>query len=400
MISGFSIIRSVGSIILYLLLFLSCFNFLGRGPVFFLAFSLFCIMTNTKRYWNDNSLLYLLLSAFAVLASLVYYEWEEIIKAFVLFLSFYAGICFYNSSLDKAKRLNWLLFFGVLGFVANLMLTAYVNFVVIGHVEGERTLINPWTLDLLKVTIVGLTSCVPIAYSFYCIFCRREIFMKVMGVTFLSLSIWINMQTATRTPFVLAGIVCMVMIYEIRKSINVRKLFIALLFVGGFLLIHNYMGIRLESDSESVSESVSESAIANRFSDDGMRTSRWDITKYYMSQMSEYPWGGGFVYKHYHRMAHNIIQETYDYYGIFFFLTLILILIGIFGRIIKLHRIKRKTVSVFLILSIYISVLIQIMLEPVFVGYPQLLFFLFLIDGIVVGALADKKNNILCDNII
>ena len=123
--TGFSLIRSVGSIILYFLLFFSCFNFLGRGPVFFLAFSLFCIITNTKRYWNDNSLLYLILSAFAVLASFVYYEWEEIIKACVLFLSFYAGICFYNSSLDKAKRLNLLLFFGVSGFLANLILSLF-----------------------------------------------------------------------------------------------------------------------------------------------------------------------------------------------------------------------------------------------------------------------------------
>ena len=383
MISLDKIIRSVGRSILYLLLFLACFNFLGRGPVIFLAFSVFGIIANRQRSWNTICALYLFLSTFAIIASLMFYELEETLKCFVFFLSFYAGYCIYNSSLEKETVLNRLLFLGVLGFVANLVFTSYVNFVIIGHVEGNRTLINPWTLDPIAVTLVGLMSSVPLAYSFYCIFCRREIIMKIVGGAFLVLSVWINMQTATRTPFLLAGIVYVIMLYEIRKSIKRNKTRIIVVIVLGYFLIDRLLA------------SVSDSAIADRFANDGVKTSRLDIIMYYMGQMFNYPWGGGFAQKHYYRMAHNVIQETYDNYGFFFFVTLITILLGMLGRIIRLHKRQNKSPFLLMSLAFYLAILIQLMLEPVTAGYPQLLWFLFLIDGIIVGALADRESNLL-----
>ena len=129
-----------------------------------------------------------------------------------------------------------------------------------------------------------------------------------------------------------------------------------------------------------------------------MESLRWAYAKVYFDNMIEYPWGGGFVEKRYQIMAHNLIQEGYDYYGVFFTIPLLIVIVGMLIRIIKLHLIKYKTSFTFLFLSLYIGVMIQVSMEPVIVGYPQLIWFLFLIDGIVVGAFVDNRNDLLQRN--
>lgn len=376
----------------FLLAFLSFFDFMGRGPVVFLPFCIYGLFITRNVRWIPTCDLYLLVTVFATITSFIYYDYGDAIKAVLYFLSFYIGYRFYCSYKSAPQLLFYLIFWSALGCAAYLFYTAYLNVWILGHEEGGRSMISPWTLEPTPATIFGLLSCVPIVYSFYCFFLSKKVVFFLVGATFLLGSLWVNIETATRTPFVIFAIVYAIMFYELLRKGNIKSLpgLFVILFVAIVLFNSD-----LWSDLLFV---LSNSDLSYRFKNQGLESLRWDYAKLYFDNMIEYPWGGGFVEKKYQIMAHNLIQEGYDYYGVFFTIPLLIIIVGMLIRIIKLHLIKYKTSFTFLFLSLYIGVMIQVLMEPVIVGYPQLIWLLFLIDGIVVGAFVDNRNDLLQRN--
>ena len=61
-------------------------------------------------------------------------------------------------------------------------------------------------------------------------------------------------------------------------------------------------------------------------------------------------------------------------------------------RFVQICRMKSKDDITLLLIVIYLTGLIQIMLEPVISGYPQLLWVLFMIDGMVMVYLSDVTS--------
>ena len=205
------------SLILYILLFLACLNFLGRGPVFFLFFCLWgCIKSGKVSIrWNVSSICYLLMTITASVVSLILFDEKEVVKSFVYFLSFVVGYKGCKAAENKQQFIKRIIFFTFAGFLGNLIITYYINFIVIGHIEGKRVLYSFWTNELTPATLPGLMSSIPIAYSFYCFFCKEKMIYKVLGFISVGIVFLVNMGTATRSPFVLMGVVYLFMLYEL-----------------------------------------------------------------------------------------------------------------------------------------------------------------------------------------
>lgn len=378
------------SFVLYALLFLSCLNFMGRGPVIFL---LFCLWGITKTYktkikWNLSSICYLLMAFFAMVASFIYFDGKEILKSFVYFLSFIVGYKGYVTSQNKDMYIKRIIFSAFLGYFVNLIITYYVNFLVIGHVAGQRELYSFWTNDLMSVTLAGLMSSVPIAYSFYCFFIKNGLTYKILGAICIIVVAVVNMGTATRTPFVLTGVVYVYMIYELLRSKNVKN--------KGRIIVVVILSIFLIS--YKVLPNIADSAIADRFTDEGVNTSRTDITLLYIDKMMDYPYGGSKIYTSTKLLAHNFMFEAYDMYGLMFFVVMIILFVFIICRFFALHKLKLKKDVTFLLLAVYVAIGIQAMLEPVIGGYPQLVWTLFLIDGMTIPYLQSCNNRFINKN--
>ena len=205
------------SITLYILLFLACLNFIGRGPILFLLFCIWGLIKSIDVHikWNVNAICYLLMSLAAIIASILFFDGKEIIKSFVYFLAFVVGYKGYLSSNNKNQFVKYSIFAAFAGFFCNVLITYYINFIVIGHTSGQRQLYSFWTNDLMSATLIGLMSSVLIAYSFYCIFCKQSVLYKVLGCIIVGLLSFVNLETSTRTPFVLIGIVYVFMLYEL-----------------------------------------------------------------------------------------------------------------------------------------------------------------------------------------
>lgn len=369
-------------LVLDILIFLACFNFIGRGPVVFFVFCLYAIFKTKGVRWNRTCILYLSLSIFAVIASIIYFDTNEVVKSLMYFLSFIAGYRLVTISKEDAFLIRQLVFFATLGFIAYLAFVGYLNIIVLGHTAGFRLMVNPWNGVETPATIFGLLACVPISYSFYCFFCQKNNILKLLGVVFLVIALWVNMETATRTPFVLMGVVYAVMFLVLFKTQNRRSSVKVVLLIALVVVLWNAFFFT----------DLSKTILFERFSENRLESSRWDIMKVYLDHMWEYPWGGGFVEKNYHTMSHNFLQEAYDTYGVLFALPLLLVFAGVFVRFIRLAAAKWKNRVSLLFLSLYIGVFLQLMMEPVIVGYPQLIWVYFMVDGFVVSSLAHKRN--------
>lgn len=372
------------SLILYVLLFLACLNFLGRGPVFFLIFCLWGVLKSCKvgMQWNISSICYLLMTVFSSIVSFLLFDEKEVVKSFVYFLSFVVGYNGYKAAENKRNFVKRIIFFVFAGFFCNLIITYYINFIVVGHIDGQRLLYNFWTKELMASTLTGLMSSIPIAYSFYCLFCKQEWIYKVIGVISIVFVILINTGTATRTPFVLMGVVYLIMLYELFRSKAVKhkmRLLLLLFVVFGFLIY-------------KILPNLADSAIGQRFDEEGVETSRVDITMEFIGEMLDYPFGGSEISANTHSLAHNFFLESYDMYGMLFFIPSIILFILMGKRFSKICRIKYKDDMTLLLIVIYLTVFIQIMLEPVISGYPQIVWILFMIDGMVMLYLSDVSS--------
>lgn len=361
------------SVLLYLLLLLACMNFLGRGPVIFLMFCIWgCFITPKVHIRRDKHLLYTtIMSIAAILVSCFFFDVKDIFKSTVYVLSFIVGQRLYLCAENPVALLKRVVFSAVLGYLFNLMLLYYLNFYVLGHVAGQRQLYNFWTNDYMAVTLAGMISCIPLAYSFYCLFVKKSMVFKLFGVLCIIVVFLINMGTATRTPFVLFILVYSIMLYELfrcnRIHNKIQVIVVTLLVSVG--IAYKFLPILMDS------------ALADRFAEEGVETSRMELTLLYIDNMLEYPWGGSNIFRNTKLLAHNVIFEAFDMYGFLFFIPFVLYLCTIFGRVYKLHVSRFNDDVGILLLVLYISVLVQLMLEPVISGYPQLVWTLFLIDG-------------------
>lgn len=367
------------SIVLYILLFGACLNFLGRGPIFFFMYSIYGIVMSKNVKWNHAFIPYLGLTLSAFVASLLFFDTMTIVKSFTYFMSFFSAYRGYHASNSKESFLFRTIWAATLGFFMHLLLLYLSNFMILEHIEGERTLVDFWTGELIKVTIVGLVSAIPIAFSFYCIFLSRRIITTLLGIGFVVVAFLVNVDTATRTPFVIFTIVYAVLFFELFKSSAKRTKVLLLLLFATLLVIGVFFFLPF----------LETTALGERYETDGMESSRSQLMVAYSNLMLDYPFGGGFGEKIIHKQAHNFIQEGYDLFGMIFFLSLIIITFQIIVRAIQLHRITKKNNCIYLIFLLYLTILLQSSTEPVIQGYPQLLWFLFVIDGFAIPYIRD-----------
>ncbi|MCI6253052.1 MAG: hypothetical protein MR624_08585 [Bacteroidales bacterium] len=206
--------------------------------------------------------------------------------------------------------------------------------------------------------------------------------MKILGVGCILVAAKVNIDTATRTPFVILFVVYAVLLYELYKQSKLTQKvgLICLVVLFASVLFHYLLPL------------LSDSAIANRLNESGLETSRWEIMEFYFSSLLDYPIGGHNVSAILHKEAHNLLFEGFDYYGVIFFVLMLILQVVMIYRLWLLHRIKNKTRIVFLLMAMMIAVYLQSWAEPVLAGYPQLAWSMFLFDGLIAAYLRDKEN--------
>lgn len=385
------------SITYYLLIVLTCMNFMGQGALICLLLGLFCIFKYSEIEVSINTLALVLLMLCIIITTLLFDKsYNEIIKSFNYLLIYMAGKNGFCNAKDKVKFIKNTMFFIFMGFFGQLILHYSYN---LGKVipEGQRKLYSFWTKEFIAVTLISLLSAAIIGYAYYGVFICKNKLIKALSVCSLILTTIVNLSTATRTPFLLIAIVFPLMsfIYLIKSPYSKKLCILVTALVLIFLAFVLY-----KVDLFGIKSYVEATPLFARISISGIETSRVQIFQMYSKYMLDYPFGGNHIAEIVGKEAHNYLQQSYDMYGIFAFVAIMLITMHFFKNIVMLLRRKSDISCVILITSMFISMFIQCCLEPVFNGYPIEFWCLLMIDGMMSGINKYSKPLTVSENLL
>ena len=113
---------------LFLLMVLGCMNFLGKGSVVFLLFGFFELFKVRAHVKLDRDVIPVaLLMVFILVASMLYYSTNEMLKAVAFFTLYVAGRAGCQYSNDKKKYIRKSVLAIFLGFSLELLLMQCVT---------------------------------------------------------------------------------------------------------------------------------------------------------------------------------------------------------------------------------------------------------------------------------
>lgn len=371
----------------YLLLALTCINFMGKGSIVMLLFcGISFVLMGFQIKVDRFFLVYFFMFVAVAIASTAFYTGNEIIKSFSYCLPYAVGCNGCRLATNKGtyiKRIALTVFGGFLLYlIATYIYNAQIGF------SDTRTLRNFWTGGYIAVTLIGLMTSVVIGYSFYVFFCQKKRILKVAMLAGLILAFTINFMTATRTPFVLIAVVYLVMFaFLLKDGDNSRRV----RFSIGLILVVLLVFVVLAVDLFGIRSEILKSYLVDRFMNDST-AGRSYIAWQHFIRMPDHPWGGGYISQEIQFYAHNFLQEMYDSYGLVAFTMLLLVAGHILKNLFWLMRRPRKKDYELLLIAMMLSMSIQICMEPVLSGYPILLWCLFLLDGIVTAYSYEIKS--------
>lgn len=380
------------SLILYLLIGMAGSNFLGRGSIVFLLLCIYFVFCARPQniHFNVQAGWAALLSATCIPAVIMFYGVAELLKVPIFLGAYLVGYCGYRLAEDKIIFIKRTVFSVYAGFSANIVLTYFYN--LNRMVAGSRRIYDFWTKETSSATLFGLLSSVVIGYSFYGLFFSKRKLNKLLSGGVLVISLMLNLSSATRTPFLMLLVVYVTMVLLVllnNKGLKGLKTFsvICVIFASVILLYNlNFFGVQ---------DLVLQSPLLARLQTEGIETSRIDIVELYFEQMPNYLWGGGNIYVVTGRMAHNYLQDFYDMYGLIPFIALVGVSCYIVKHMMNLIILRQKTAVDFLLISMYLSMFLQMLLEPVFLGFPILFWCLVMIDAMTGAYLKERKAGVI-----
>ena len=367
----------------YFLLVLGCMNFLGRGSIVLLLLCLYELFRRKSYIAIDrNAIIIACFSLCVIFAAATYYSYSECIKAVNYFLMYVLGYDSYRRAEDKAACVEYTALAICIGFGLELVLMYLYNYN--REQLSVRSMYSIWTGETIAVTLLGLLVSAVIGFSFYSFFYTKKKGQKVVVFFLLAVGLIISVNTATRTPFVMLFVVYAVMlVIHLFNKRGIKALRFVALGIILLLLVVLLFGL----DVGGIRSATMNTHLVQRFLNEELEDGRLSRMKLHMEMMLDYPWGGGHIEAITGKNGHNYLQQGHDLYGIFAFIFLLAITVQFVSNLVRLLKKRGKTGIDMLFLSMYLSMWIQICLEPIFTGYPILFWSLLVVHGMATAYL-------------
>lgn len=302
---------------------------------------------------------------------------------------------------DFHRKLYCLLLVLVLGLVLyNLLSYTTGANISSNSVIDARFVADYWTGELVHPTNFNSRICYAIGFSFFAFFYVGKITTFITLVFLQLFTLFISIQTASRTNLLLMALVFMfsliLHLFVLKnkpndskdlKSIN-RMRAIAMILIIITTVI--FMGdiTKWYADSQLV-ERLALGSNTNNIMQGVSEDGRWELWREVISQMSDYPFGNMPTSMY----AHNLFLDTYRSTGIIPTVLIIVFFIASSKtviRFIKNGTIQSKTKC--LVFSFIVCGFCSFMVEPVIEGRPLNLAIFCMLIGIMEGCLNFRKG--------
>ena len=373
-----------------------CVNFLGRGNLFAVAalvLNVALLLWKRGEFEFDLNCLYgILFIVGGVFAAGLFFDAFEAIKSvnvLAAYLVGYWGYKQYETEKEKAQFIKLIAFSAFLGFSAYLIATFIFN--ELAPWKVNRCLYNVWgeNYEMVSVTLIGMVSSVVIGYSFYAFFFQRNLFLRIYTGIALLITLLLNVKTSTRTPLLLFVIVYAFMFVLSLGKLKKRTQTAVWISFGGIVavvatvLLTNVFGIR---------DALMSIPLVKRLLLEGLSTPRVEEYIAHFNNMPNRILGGLWQKYEVGNYAHNFLQDAYDCYGVLALLSMLGYSVLFIINAFKLVFGKNKTSVEYLLISMQAAMLIQLCLEPIFSGYPILMWMVMLLHGGTTARLEGRAS--------
>lgn len=372
----------VKNLIFYIILALASMNFMHEGSMLILCLCTFvCVQLGFCLKINKWGMITIFMTCAMFPIAFYFYSITDAIKCLNYALCYVVG---YNAYIN-AKEGSLVVHRTIQSvFIGSLL---YVLLLIInnpGEPGYQRVLVDVWTGEYISVTIVAVVTSFVIGYGLYLLFYDKTVKAKIIAASALFLVVYINYMTSTRTAYVLLAIMLCAMCFLKYLELNpVQKI----KFLSKIVLVGIVVVVLYRMDYRSIRTNIESSLLWERFFVDANSASRIDILISHLKYSDDYLFGGGLIAEKVGITAHNVIQDFYDNYGLFPTIFFIGIQCREWWRLHLLSKVKDKTSK--LLLVIYLTMLIQLLTEPVVTGYPIYIWNLFIIDGLTSAYLKE-----------
>lgn len=377
-----------------LILFAASLNFLMQGSLLFVVFIFIWIIRNfnTPLLFNAQMLILICLFTGMIISILLFGQGKqslfETIKACIYIGVYFCGYnTVYNETLQE-KYIEKIIFVFYFSSLLYLILIFLYN-LSLGF-QGGRVLYNIWTRQPVSVTLIGAVSSLIIAVSIYICFAKKLIY-KVLSIIAWGFVLYLNGETATRTPWILSFVSLMValIIFILKKRkylFGVLSFFVIGGIIGSILLLYNL--------NENFYNFLNSIPVVNRILESGLSTSRVEETLNYISGMFNFLWGGNVASKQLGTiLPHDIWLEMYDTFGFLASISLIIITVDMVIKAIELMKNKYSFKFSFMIIIFYFTLILQCALEPLVSGSPIIIWQLLFLHGLICRYIREKNED-------
>lgn len=370
----------------YILLGAISANLFGKSTVLlYVLFSLmiiFYIIKRKKILMINKSMLILILFSVSYAVISFYYNKGDLFLLLGPILAFYIGRMICNKKEGAEGYITKCIFSIAIGFFLHAMLNYFTNTEEIG-----RNTIDFWTKEMMAATLQATMLTMIMSTLFYTLFYIKEWKYKIVMLIFIILAFTYDMILATRTLLIITASSFLVswLVYTClnKKYKNMIKsvLVIAILWIA-FVSIY-------ENNLLEIKEKVEESNLFSRMNDDDTISSdegRFQTQIIAIQSLWQYPFGGNHELIGNLRYAHNMWLDVAKQTGIIPFVLLIIFFVTNIIQLIKVIKSKDVTEQFkVLLIGIYISVILNFLVEPILQGIPLYFVCFTIIMGLVDG---------------
>lgn len=353
------------------------------GDAFFIG--AFCLLLLMRKRINISFDTFLLLGFAAVYMMSEYFSSGTFTLRIILIpIAFIAGFNIKNRICEK----DILSFYAILaaGMTSHIILSFASEIIKNRGIYFSSMHSDIWSSSITSTTgmMVNFTLFIPLLM--YCFIARKKAW-TAFATALICLIYGVIVGSRTCIALTLAALIVCVTVALIFGSGERRSLliFIAVLAGAAFVIYLMY-----SFNIAGVKDLWNRSYLSARFASNSANnesifsTGRWDIKAKYISNMFDYPWGGGKLRTEVCvSYAHDIWLDTWSYGGAISFVILIVYIARILMRLASLFR-HTEDASVKVFTACYaVVMMIQLMIEPIIQGAPVFFISVAFIDGII-----------------
>ena len=376
------------------LIFLVSINFFHIGQLLLPVICLILFVDNKLKFKVNSIKVFILLCLFGLTFCLFSFKLGfYCVMGFCLPMAYYIGSNIKKIDEDSIKKIAYII---ALGMASHVLLNMVYSRIIIGETFYEtQGHYDIWLGSKVSDTATAVNYVFIIGSLYYVLFYENRKSLKVLfSIIFLVIMAY-DMFLGRRTPilmsfitFVLTTVIDFIFYHNSKRNKRILMIVLCsiLILVIVFIIIYKYF----LSDWGRVL--IYYSTLFSKFRREGLSSGRLQVLIDTIKLMPYHIWGGQEITNILEVSPHDLLLDTYDYAGIIPFVLMFVYvthLVKVLIDVVKNRNVSRE--MKILIISLSLSISMQLCLEPIMSGASNFLMIVIILVSSIEKALLNGK---------